>query len=106
MGYIIMVKINTDEAFEALDALVKEQGGGSWSMKNGAIDDWKGGTQPSDEEIQAKMDELKIKYDSEEWKRKRMKEYPTIREAVHAILDDDLENLQILRQAVKEKYPK
>jgi len=34
------------------------------------------------------------------------KEYPTIEEAVHAILDDDLENLQILRQAVKEKYSK
>ncbi len=36
----------------------------------------------------------------------RKKEYPTIEEAVHAILDDDLENLQILRQAVKNKFPK
>ena len=36
----------------------------------------------------------------------RKAEYPTIEEAVHAILDDDLENLQIKRQAVKEKYPK
>jgi len=36
----------------------------------------------------------------------RKSEYPTIEECVHAILDDDLENLQILRQAVKEKYPK
>ncbi len=36
----------------------------------------------------------------------RKKEYPTIEDCVHAILDDDLENLQILRQAVKEKFPK
>ena len=36
----------------------------------------------------------------------RKAEYPTIEECVHAILDDDLENLQILRQAVKEKFPK
>jgi len=36
----------------------------------------------------------------------RKSEYPTIEDCVHAILDDDLENLQILRQAVKEKYPK
>ena len=36
----------------------------------------------------------------------RKSEYPSIEECVHAILDDDLENLQILRQAVKEKYPK
>ena len=32
--------------------------------------------------------------------------YPPIEECVHAILDDDLENLQILRQVVKEKFPK
>ena len=37
---------------------------------------------------------------------KRKAEYPSIEECVHAILDDDLENLQIKRQAVKEKYPK
>ena len=36
----------------------------------------------------------------------RKSEYPSIEECVHAILDDDLENLQILRQAVKDKYPK
>jgi len=36
----------------------------------------------------------------------RKKEYPSIEECVHAILDDDLENLQILRQAVKDKFPK
>jgi hypothetical protein len=36
----------------------------------------------------------------------RKAEYPSIEDCVHAILDDDLENLQILRQAVKEKYPK
>ena len=36
----------------------------------------------------------------------RKAEYPSIEECVHAILDDDLENLQIKRQAVKEKYPK
>ena len=34
------------------------------------------------------------------------KEYPTIEECVHAILDDDLDNLQVLRQAVKDKFPK
>ena len=37
---------------------------------------------------------------------KRLQEYPTIEECVHAILDDDLDALQALRQAVKDKYPK
>ena len=37
---------------------------------------------------------------------KRKSEYPTIEECVHAILDDELDDLQIKRQAVKNKYPK
>jgi|TARA_R110000782_G_scaffold22427_1_gene59484 hypothetical protein len=38
--------------------------------------------------------------------KKRKAEYPTIEECVHAILDDGLTALQVLRQAVKDKYPK
>ena len=37
---------------------------------------------------------------------KRKEEYPTIEECVHAILDGELDDLQIKRQAIKEKYPK
>ena len=37
---------------------------------------------------------------------KRKEEYPTIEECVHAILDGELDDLQIKRQAVKNKYPK
>ena len=56
--------------------------------------------------VKAEMDRLQAEYDAQEYARKRKEEYPTIEDCVHAILDDDLENLQILRQAVKEKYPK
>lgn len=37
---------------------------------------------------------------------RRKAEYPTIEECVHAILDGELDDLQIKRQAVKDKYPK
>ena len=37
---------------------------------------------------------------------KRKAEYPTIEECVRAILDGELDDLQIKRQAVKDKYPK
>ena len=37
---------------------------------------------------------------------RRKEEYPTIEECVHAILDGELDDLQIKRQAVKDKYPK
>ena len=37
---------------------------------------------------------------------KRKEEYPSIEECIHAILDDELDALQIKRKAVKDKYPK
>ena len=58
------------------------------------------------EQILAKQTELQTEYDNLVYVRNRKAEYPSIEECVPAILDDDLENLQILRQAVKEKYPK
>jgi len=44
--------------------------------------------------------------DTRTWLEFRKADYPTIEECVHAILDDDLDALQVLRQAVKDKYPK
>lgn len=49
---------------------------------------------------------LQAEYDALEYQRKRKAEYPSLEDCIHAILDDDLENLQAKRQAVKEKYPK
>ena len=56
--------------------------------------------------ISTEMARLQADYDSQEYARNREAEYPTIQECVHAILDDDLDALQVLRQAVKDKYPK
>lgn len=36
----------------------------------------------------------------------RKKEYPTIQECIHAILDNNLESLQKARNKIKAKYPK
>ena len=57
-------------------------------------------------QVNTKLEELQAEYDSQEYARNRRAEYPTIQECVHAILDDDLTALQVLRQAVKDKYPK
>ena len=68
---------------------------------------WLEGTTPINKtEILNKQNELKTNYDAQEYQRKRKEEYPTIEDCIHAILDNDLENLQAKRQAVKEKYPK
>ena len=65
-------------------------------------------TQPSKEDIQAKLDELQAIEDAKEYQRDRKSEYPSIEDCVHALLDggDTLTDLQALRQAVKDKYPK
>ena len=61
---------------------------------------------PSWEEVEKVWDELKVEYATFEYQRKRKPEYPSLEECVHAILDDNLEELQAKRLAVKEKYPK
>ena len=60
------------------------------------------------EQVSAKQTELQADYDAEEWKRNRQAEYPSHEDCIHALLDggDTLTNLQSVRQAVKDKYPK
>jgi hypothetical protein len=63
-------------------------------------------TLPTEEELNSQVTQLQAEYDAQAYARSRKTEYPTIQECVHAILDDDLDALQVLRQAVKDKYPK
>ena len=61
---------------------------------------------PTDEEIDAKHEEMVKEWESLEYQRLRKPKYPSIEECVHAILDDNLEALQVKRKAIKDKYPK
>ncbi len=90
---------------KALQSLCPEA---EWKIMEGNITWLKGNghSEPTSAEIDAEIIRLQTEYDNQEYARKRKTEYPSIEECVHAILDDDLENLQILRQAVKEKFPK
>jgi|6_EtaG_2_1085325.scaffolds.fasta_scaffold29892_3 hypothetical protein len=65
-----------------------------------------GVVKPTKEEFDAEVTRLQAEYDAQAYARSRKTEYPTTQECVHAILDDDLDALQVLRQAVKNKYPK
>ena len=73
-------------------------------------DEWilpKGKTLPSQEEIDAKREELKAEYDSKKYQRDRLQEYPTIQELVVALYDEEDKAVIIeRRKAVKAKYPK
>ena len=90
-------------------ALMSLRPGAQWSLSQ--ADDkltWLDTEQikPTNDEIDAEIIKLKTNYDAKEYQRKRVLEYPTIDECVHAILDDELDELQVKRKAVKDKYPK
>ena len=63
-------------------------------------------SEPSRESVNAKLEELLAAYDAQAYSRSRQAEYPSLQDCIHAILDNDLDALQLKRQAVKAKYPK
>ena len=75
------------------------------------IDDitWHVGTPTSKSDIEAEVSRIETEYDAQAYARNRQTEYPTIQECVHAILDNDnneLDTLQAKRAEIKLKYPK
>jgi hypothetical protein len=57
-------------------------------------------------ELEIKDAELKVARDAVQYQEDRRREYPSIEECIHAILDGTLEEVQAKRAAVKLKYPK
>ena len=81
---------------------------GGWKIKDGEISGWTCKTpQPSDEAIQVKLTELQADYDSKQYQRDRLKEYPSIQELVVALYDEeDKASIIERRNQVKAKYAK
>jgi len=75
------------------------------TTRDGVITDWPDSLPELTQEL---VDSIEAEYEEKEaYKNKRLAEYPTINECVHALLDTDhLEALQAKRTAVKEKYKK
>ena len=84
------------------DVLLQDDGDGVVYIKEWNVDE----AQPTEEQLNALESQADDLETANQVISNRKKEYPSIEECVHAILDDDLENLQILRQAVKNKFPK
>ena len=62
--------------------------------------------QPTDNEIAAEIIRLQAEYDAQQYAINRRLEYPSIEECVHAILDNEVDALQVKRAGIKAKYPK
>ena len=72
------------------------------------IRDWnvEGVTKPTDSELDALESQAVAEDASNLIIYNRKREYPSIEECVHAILDDQLDALQAKRASIKTKYPK
>jgi len=76
------------------------------STVDGVITEWPDSLPELTQEL---VDSIEAEWETKEaYKNKRLAEYPSIQEAIHALLDggDTLTDLQAKRTAVKEKYPK
>lgn len=66
-----------------------------------------GQTPPSKEELESKLTALQTEYDSKQYQRDRLAEYPSIQELVVALYDaDDKAEIDKKRAEIKKKYPK
>jgi len=84
------------------DVILQDDGDGVVYIREWNVEE----VQPTDEQLDAVESQADDLEALNQVYANRKAEYPSIEECVHAILDDDLENLQILRQAVKDKFPK
>ena len=88
------------------DALYWKHSVSGITTKDGVIVEWPDSLPELTQEL---VDSIEAEYEEKEaYKNKRLAEYPSIQEAIHALLDggDTLTDLQAKRTAVKEKYPK
>ena len=91
--------------------------GGQFAIRGKTLDglDWISTdiARPTDAEIEAELARLVAEWDAAEYKRKRAEEYPALDALLVALWESTIEGrpatadeLQAVREAVKQKYPK
>ena len=95
----------TDFTIEAIGSLSK---GKQWSFSEGLLNWMDSSPKPTDVEIQAKSDELKLAYDAQAYARNRKAEYDALNQ--FELISDDANNGTTTHKdavnAIKTKYPK
>lgn len=78
----------------------------SFNTSGGKIFWYDNRPQPTEEEIQAKIQELKAEYEANEYQRQRAAEYPSWQDQLDKIYHDGVMSWQKEIKAIKDKYPK
>ena len=80
---------------------------GGFSTKDGKITKWlTDETQPSEEQIQAKLKELQADYDSKQYQRDRAVAYPSYADQFDTIYHQGIDAWKAEIKVIKDKYPK
>ena len=61
---------------------------------------------PTQEEIDAKIQELQVQYDANEYQRQRAAEYPSWQDQLDKIYHEGIDAWKAEIQAIKDQYPK
>jgi hypothetical protein len=99
-----------------VEALQNLKPGATWSLNGDNYDglDWLDETQtkPTEEEVEAEVTKLRIKYSQQEYQRQRAPEYPDLKELADALYwsskgdSTKLDEYYTKCEVVKLKYPK
>jgi len=89
------------------DALLSLRPGAEWAVRGDVIE-WldETQTQPTEEEIQAKIVELQADYDSKQYQRDRAAAYPSWQDQLDNIFHNGIDAWKADIQAIKDQYPK
>lgn len=93
----------------ALDVIAK---GKKWEIRGGVLNWFDESPQPTEEAIQAKIDELQAEYDALQYQRDRASQYPSIQDVVVALAEKEEGNdtawqeITAQRAKVKSDNPK
>ena len=92
---------------DKVDAIISLKPGARWHMKEDVLV-WEDEEQaePTEEEIEAEIARLQSEYDSQDYARKREKEYPSLVDQLDEIYHNGIDSWKATIKAVKDKYPK
>lgn len=92
---------------DKVDAIISLRPGAKWHMREDVLI-WEDEeqAQPTEEELTAEIARLQAEYDSQDYARKRQKEYPSLSDQLDEIYHNGIDSWKATIRAVKEKYPK
>jgi len=96
-----------NRVFSKFDAIVSLVGGGVSQIADGSIVYYDDQSPPSEEAIQAKMDELEAEYDANQYQRDREPEYPSVKDQLDYIYHNGIAKWKSdMVKPVKDAHPK